>query len=455
MTSRRVIRSQVAFTGGRSRLERAPDLLGAGNLRDATNQSALAVLTWRYLPSPRVSLDPARRRRREPVPQFQPRRRGARRRRRRRSHLSGGRVVLAGRARARRRRRRSAPHLGHRPRATSGRRPGSRHARRTTARPRARSLYGQVRLGVVERLLHHAWRSCRSRSLVDADDRVSLGADAVAGDGSDRGSRRRAACITRRPDFAEVLGTRGDARSPAGARLPRRHRRRRTAWHAGRWQMTVYNREDRDLLRLPDTELRVVNGVVLNGSVTSRYVNALDGHARGVEWLVQRQSPNGFSGWASVRARVRAVSRSHDRRIVLGRLRSAPHGQPVWHLSPQRSSERQRAIPRRQQLSNGGLLGFPGRRRLRRRALGGPQHVAGGAVLAPRRAREPHVHVGSEAADAVPRSDQRLQPDERPRGAAVSQPSNLRGHRPVRADGSADSVGRHPAGVLRKLKVKS
>jgi TonB dependent receptor. len=62
-------------------------------------------------------------------------------------------------------------------------------------------------------------------------------------------------------------------------------------------------------------------------------------------------------GMGVVRARVRAVSRSHDRRIVLGRLRSAPHGQPVWHLPPQRSSERERAIPRRQQLSNGGLLG--------------------------------------------------------------------------------------------------
>jgi hypothetical protein len=101
------------------------------------------------------------------------------------------------------------------------------------------------------------------------------------------------------PDFAEVLGSRGTR----GLRPER-------AYHsdvgvegrigaAGRWQVTVYDREDRDLLRLPDTDLRVVNGVVANGSVTSHYVNALDGHARGVEWLVQRQSPNGLSGWAS------------------------------------------------------------------------------------------------------------------------------------------------------------
>src|SRR5207245_2352480 len=46
----------VAFTGGRSKLERQPDLLGAGNLRNADNQSAMGVLTWRYLPSARFSL---------------------------------------------------------------------------------------------------------------------------------------------------------------------------------------------------------------------------------------------------------------------------------------------------------------------------------------------------------------------------------------------------------------
>jgi hypothetical protein len=46
----------VAFTGGRSRLDRQPDLLGAGNLRNADNQSALGVVTWRYAPSARFAL---------------------------------------------------------------------------------------------------------------------------------------------------------------------------------------------------------------------------------------------------------------------------------------------------------------------------------------------------------------------------------------------------------------
>jgi hypothetical protein len=63
--------------------------------------------------------------------------------------------------------------------------------------------------------------------------------------------------------------------------------------------MTLYNREDRDLLRLPLSEMRVVNSVLVFSPLTTRYGNALDGYARGVESIVQRQSPNGFSGWAS------------------------------------------------------------------------------------------------------------------------------------------------------------
>jgi hypothetical protein len=101
------------------------------------------------------------------------------------------------------------------------------------------------------------------------------------------------------PDFALVLGGRGT-----------RSLRPERAYDAdvgiegritstARWQMTIYNREDRDLFRLPGSELRVVNGALVFPRLATRYANALDGHARGVEWLVQRQSPNGFSGWAS------------------------------------------------------------------------------------------------------------------------------------------------------------
>jgi hypothetical protein len=159
------------------------------------------------------------------------------------------------------------------------------------------------------------------------------------------------------PDFAEVLGRAGRAISGRSAPTTRTSASKDGSVRSGRWQVTAYDREDRDLLRLPDTELRVVNGVVLNGSVTSHYVNALDGHARGLEWLVQRQSPNGFSGWASYAL---GFARYHDRTT----------GESFWGDFDQRHTVNLYGIyrlsdrlsvsarfRRRQQLSNGGLLG--------------------------------------------------------------------------------------------------
>ena len=66
-----------------------------------------------------------------------------------------------------------------------------------------------------------------------------------------------------------------------------------------RWQVTLYNREERDIVRLPGSELRVENDRLVPESRTSRWVNALDGYARGVELFFQRRSSNGLSGWLS------------------------------------------------------------------------------------------------------------------------------------------------------------
>jgi hypothetical protein len=66
-----------------------------------------------------------------------------------------------------------------------------------------------------------------------------------------------------------------------------------------RWQVTLYNRDEEGVLRLPDSELRVVNGRLALPSVTSQWTNALNGYARGVELLLQRRSTTGVSGWLS------------------------------------------------------------------------------------------------------------------------------------------------------------
>jgi len=76
-----------------------------------------------------------------------------------------------------------------------------------------------------------------------------------------------------------------------------------------RWQVTLYNREERDVVRLPGSELRVENDRLVPESRTSRWVNALDGYARGVELLFQRRSSSGLSGWLSY---AYSVNRYHD-----------------------------------------------------------------------------------------------------------------------------------------------
>jgi outer membrane cobalamin receptor len=79
---------------------------------------------------------------------------------------------------------------------------------------------------------------------------------------------------------------------------------------SARWQLTFYNRDERDVLRLPQSELRLVDGRLAGVSLTAPWINALDGYARGVELLVQRRSNGGLSGWMSYSY---GVNRHHDR----------------------------------------------------------------------------------------------------------------------------------------------
>lgn len=102
------------------------------------------------------------------------------------------------------------------------------------------------------------------------------------------------------PDFGHVLGPK------AGDNLAVER-----AYHAdigveqaigrsGRWRVTVYNREERDRLRLWASEPRIFG----RDSITAGYdqgpwQTALDGYARGIELLLQRRSAGGPSGWIS------------------------------------------------------------------------------------------------------------------------------------------------------------
>jgi hypothetical protein len=96
------------------------------------------------------------------------------------------------------------------------------------------------------------------------------------------------------------------------------------AWHADvglsrrigshlRAQAVVFNREDRELLRLPEDEWRMVDGRPEPPASDTRYENRLDGTARGLELTLQRRSPNGLSGWLSY-----SLGRYRQRDVVNG-----------------------------------------------------------------------------------------------------------------------------------------
>jgi hypothetical protein len=66
-----------------------------------------------------------------------------------------------------------------------------------------------------------------------------------------------------------------------------------------RLQVTAYNREERDLIDLPDQYYHVRDGVLLQQSDTSLYDNRLKSTSRGVEFMLQRKAPRGLSGWVA------------------------------------------------------------------------------------------------------------------------------------------------------------
>jgi hypothetical protein len=76
-----------------------------------------------------------------------------------------------------------------------------------------------------------------------------------------------------------------------------------------RWQATLFSRVENDVLRAPELQPRLVQGVILEPPHAAPYRNALRGRTRGVEFLVARESGSRFSGWMSY---TYAVARQTD-----------------------------------------------------------------------------------------------------------------------------------------------
>ena len=101
------------------------------------------------------------------------------------------------------------------------------------------------------------------------------------------------------PDFDEVVGAfAGNALAPERsihADFSLEHRLSPST----RVQVSLYHRDDENVIRRPNADTRLVAGRVVRGNLSARYETRLEGYARGVELMLQRSSPQGFSGWFS------------------------------------------------------------------------------------------------------------------------------------------------------------
>lgn len=66
-----------------------------------------------------------------------------------------------------------------------------------------------------------------------------------------------------------------------------------------RWQLTLYQRSERDVLRLDQSEYRLVGGTLLSPSSNQLWHPSLRGTSRGIELMVQRRALTRVSGWLS------------------------------------------------------------------------------------------------------------------------------------------------------------
>jgi hypothetical protein len=288
---------QLTTTAGRSRLERKPDTLGAGTLRDADNRSVVSVFTSRYQASPRFSI--------EQRAAFinntfgNSSRDGA--------ELDGG----------------DAQDIAYRADALYALAPAvmvttGGELRRSTASEREQrlvagrfqsresfsasaingSIFAQVQFRAVERGSVTPGVRIDRRGLTNS---VTASPWIQSLWNVARGLSFRAAggIYRQEPEFVQVLGLRGTPSLQLERAVHTDIGLEGRLGAAARWQVTLYNRSDRGLVRLPDAENRIVNDTFVPASLTSRYRNSIDGYARGVEWLMQRQSPNGMSGWIS------------------------------------------------------------------------------------------------------------------------------------------------------------
>lgn len=300
---------QFAFTGGSSLLDQLPSQIGIDDVKDGKNAMGIGVMSWRFVPSPRVMLT---QKLAATVNTFSNTNlqgltinRGTSRDALYRadwSYLMSPRVTFQGGGEARR----SSASRFDLGLSFTGREWQVREDVRETGF--AASTYGTATVTQGRGILTPGVRV--DHSTITGHTTVSPWLQTSHPMTPSLTLRGGGGIYRQEPTFAQLRGLRG-ASALRAERAYHLDAGVEGRWGASsKWQVTVYDREDRDLIRLPDAEIRLVNRLLVLPSLTSRYENALDGHSRGFELLLQRRSPNGLSGWVAYDL---AFTRYHDR----------------------------------------------------------------------------------------------------------------------------------------------
>lgn len=99
------------------------------------------------------------------------------------------------------------------------------------------------------------------------------------------------------PDLLQSSGWRGGGDLPPAEAVHLDLALERRASPSWRWQVGAYRRDERNGLRLPAGEPRLVGGRFVSASTTSLWDARLESDSTGVEVLAHRRSPTGVSGW--------------------------------------------------------------------------------------------------------------------------------------------------------------
>jgi hypothetical protein len=288
---------QFALTVGRSRLDQDPAFTSPSGVKDAVNDVGVAVVTWRYLVSPRLVL--TQRFGADGNTFLNTNRDGLELHRARRSDLiyradwtfsksagvmieGGGEVRRSSESRFEQGRELLTPEIAIRENFSA-----SAIAASSYVLTRFRKGRAVISPGV---RVDHSTLTGHTSASPWIESRWPLRSSLVL--------RAGGGIYRQEPAFAEVKGLRGsnlDAMRSYHADVGLEGPLVRSLT----WEVSAYNREDRSYPWLPGEYFRIVDGGLVLPSFTSHYTNALSGHSRGVELVVHRRSPNGLSGWVA------------------------------------------------------------------------------------------------------------------------------------------------------------